>query len=336
MRPLESPPGIVIRTFMRIILRQFGAITWMTAIQALRQPVLLLVTVSGSVAMLLLPVLIAHQFGEDGKLVRDSALALYLMFGLPFCVFAADSLRRERSDGTASVTLSKAVRPELFFLAKYAGIALLTIGYATIMTATVILSDRIAPRTYLADLRLYYLLAALIAPVLAGAGIWNLLTRRSFCATAWLGWMLALLLALAVASQIKGAAGPELTFTRPLQWRIVPAGMMIGAALLVFAAVAATLSTHLKPVPAVVICFLVLLGGLFSDYLLGRFAPTSFAAATAYRMLPNWQHFWSADWLTGGGVVPAGVLVNCLIYAALYTSGVLALGVAVWRHTEIY
>ncbi len=308
----------------------------MTAVQELRQPVLLLVTVSGSVAMLLLPVLIAHQFGEDGKLVRDSALALYLVFGLPFCVFAADSLRRERSDGTASVTLSKAVRPELFFLAKYAGIALLTAGYAVVMTATVLLADRIAPRAHLADLRLYYILLACMIPALGGAGLWNLLTRRSFCATAWMGWILAMVLTLVIASQIKGAAASGLTFMRPLQWRIVPAGIMIGAALLVFAAVAAALSTHLKPVPAVVVCFLVLLGGLLSDYALGRFASTSRAADIAYRIIPNWQHFWSADWLTGGGVIPAGVLGNALVYAALYTTGVLALGVALWRHTEIY
>ncbi len=307
----------------------------MTALQELRQPVLLLIAVSASVATLLLPILIAHQFGEDGKLVRDSALALSLVFGLPFCVFAADTLRRERRDGTAAITLSKAVRPEVFFLAKYAGIALLTAGYATIMTVSVLLADRIAPRMYLTDIRLYYVLLACLPSALVIAGAWNLLTGRSFCAAAWIGWTLALLLTLAIATRIEGAAGPGLSFSRPLQWRIVPAGVMIGTALLVFSAIAATLSTYLKPVPAVAITLLILLGGLLSDYALGRFAPTSRLAAMAYRLAPNWQHFWSADWLTGGGVIPAAVLGNTLIYAALYTAGVLALGVALWRHTEI-
>ncbi len=308
----------------------------MTVVQELRQPVLLLITVSASVTTLLLPVLIAHQFGEDGKLVRDSALALSLVFGLPFCVFASDTLRRERSDGTAAITLSKAVRPEVFFLAKYAGIVLLTTGYAMIMIVSVLLADRIAPRTYLADLRLYYVLLACIPPALAVAGAWNLWTGRSFCAAAWIGWTMAMLFTLAIATRIEGAAGPGLTFSRPLQWRIVPAGIMIAAALLVFAAIAATLSTRLKPVPAVAISLLILFGGLLSDYALGRFAPTSRLAAVAYRIAPNWQHFWSADWLTAGGVIPIAVLGDTLMYSALYTAGVLAIGVALWRHTEIY
>ncbi len=315
--------------------RQFGAIIWMTAIRELRQPVLLLITATSALAVLLLPVLIAHQFGEDGKLVRDSALALYFVFGLPFVVFAADSLRRERADGTAAVTLSKAVRPELFFMAKYAGLGLLTTGYMLVMTAAVLLADRIAPRSHLSDLRLYGILVALTVPALIAAGGWNRLTRRSFCAATWVGVCVVMGLAVLIASRIDGAAAAEITFSRPLQWRIVPATVLIGIALLVFAAIAAVLCTYLKSVPAVAVCFLILMTGLLSDYAFGRFAPVSRLANIAYRLIPNWQHFWTADALTGGGMVSANLLGNALLYGLLYTSGVLALGVAFWRHTEI-
>ncbi len=320
---------------MRTACRQFGAIAWMTAIQELRQPILLLISMSGGITILLLPVLIAHQFGEDGKLVRDSGLALYFVFGLPFCVFAADTLRRERANGTAAITLSKAVRPELFFLAKYCGIAMLTLGYAVAMTAAILLADRIAPRVYLADLRMYRVLVALITTALTGAGIWNLLTRRSFCSAAAIGWLTALGLAVLIATRIEGAVDAGLTFARPLQWRLVPAALLIGTALLMFAAIAAVLSTYLKPAPSVALCFAILIIGLLSDYAFGRFASASSAAAVAYRLTPNWQHFWTADWLTAGGVIPGVLLQNAVSYAGLYGLGVLALGIACWRHTEI-
>lgn len=320
---------------MRTLFRQFGAMAWMTVVQELRQPVLLLVTISSGTAVMLLPVLIAHQFGEDGKLVRDSALALYFFFGLPFSVFAADTLRRERTDGTAAATLSKAVRPEVFFMAKYTGTAILTVGYALAMSAAVLLADRIAPRLYLADLRMYRVVAALVVAGLVAAGLWNLLTRRSFCAAAWVGWVAALVTAVLIATRIEGAVDAGLTFARPIQWRIVPAAIMIAAALLVFTALAAALSAYLKPVQAVAVCFLVLVLGLLSEYMFGRFADSSYMARVAYAVAPNWQHFWSADWLTGGGTVPAALLRQALAYAALYTTGILALGAALWRHTEI-
>ncbi len=307
----------------------------MTVMQGMRQPVLLIITVTGCIMILLLPVLIAHQFGEDGKLVRDSALALYFVFGLPFCVFAADALRRERADGTAAVTLSKAVHTEVFFLAKYTGISLLAIGYAAIMTGAVLLADRIAPRAYLPDLRIYFVFSAFVLTALAAAGIWNFFTRRSFCAAAWTGWFLAVLLTVITATRIEGTAYTGFTFLRPLQWRIVPAGVLIGVALLVFTSIAAASSARLKPAPSVTLCFTVLLGGLLSDYALGRFADFSRAAFLAYRLAPNWQHFWSADWLTGGGTVPAGFMLDALIYAVFYITGILALGIVIWRHCEI-
>jgi len=74
---------------------------------------------------------------------------------------------------------------------------------------------------------------------------------------------------------------------------------------------------------------------MMSDYLFGRSAGESTVAAALYRLVPNWQHFWVVDALAEGGTVPWPHVLGVALYAAVYTAGVLCLGVASFRHAEI-
>jgi hypothetical protein len=75
--------------------------------------------------------------------------------------------------------------------------------------------------------------------------------------------------------------------------------------------------------------------GLMSDYLLGRHTAGSAAASVAYALLPNWQHFWVADALDAGGVIPWSYVARVAFYAAAYTGGVLCLGALSFRRREV-
>ena len=72
-----------------------------------------------------------------------------------------------------------------------------------------------------------------------------------------------------------------------------------------------------------------------SDYLFGRFRDANMAAAWAYALFPNWQHFWACDALDNGGSIPWRYILNAAVYGAAYAAGVLSLGMVSFRHAEL-
>jgi hypothetical protein len=111
--------------------------------------------------------------------------------------------------------------------------------------------------------------------------------------------------------------------------------MLLTMALLTLLAIAVTLATRLDAVPTLVICSVVLIVGLLSDYFFGRHAETSWWAEICYAVVPNWQHFWMVDGLTGGGEIQWSVVWATGRYALLYTTGVLCLAVSLFNFSEI-
>jgi hypothetical protein len=72
-----------------------------------------------------------------------------------------------------------------------------------------------------------------------------------------------------------------------------------------------------------------------SDYLFGRMAADSLPARVLYWIVPNWQHFWRVDALTGGGTIPWVYMAFTGLYAAVYAAAVLCVGVVSFKHAEI-
>ena len=79
----------------------------------------------------------------------------------------------------------------------------------------------------------------------------------------------------------------------------------------------------------------VFLAGLVSDYVFGRNAANHPLALVLHRILPNWQHFWMADALSGQETIPWTYVAVASGYALLYLAGVLCLGMLVFRNTEV-
>jgi ABC-2 type transport system permease protein len=282
-----------------------------------------------------------HSFGEDGRLVRDSGLAYHFIFGLFIAGYAAcSSLAREMRSGTVSAVLSKPVGREVFFMSKFAGIAAVICAFSMCAAISTLLSERAAEKfiearmTYVTDVQTGRMLIA--APFVAFliAGIINYLTRRPFESTAF-GLLLVALLAVVFIAGFFDIFGHIAPFDPRVQWRIVPASLLVTMALVVLSAIALGLSVRLGTVPTLTLLFVVLIAGLVSDYALGRLVSTSNTALVMYRLIPNWQHFWVPEALANGGTIPLTYLANAGIYGAAYSAGVLCLGVIAFRHTEM-
>jgi len=324
-------------------IKQFFALAGLTAVEAIRQPICILLTTACLLAIGATPLMLMHSFGEDGKLVRDSGLAFHFVFGLFIAGYAAStSLTREVSSGTVAAVLSKPVGRTTLFFSKFTGVCAVTLLFSACAGLATLLAERVAEHFvysphlvgYIVDWQTGRLLVASPFAALGLAGIINYRTRRPFQSTAFGLLLVSLLLVTFIAAffERNGSPGP---FDVRLLWRIVPASILITLALLVLSAAAISLSTRLSTTPTLTVCAAIFLVGLMSDYLLGRHAETSVVAAVLFRLLPNWQHFWLSDALNAGGRIPWVYLLNAAGYAALYAGGVLAVGALSFKHAEV-
>ena len=119
-------------------MRQFVTIAVNAFMELIRQPIFLLLMTSSGIFCVFLATVPYFGFGDDPKLVKDSALAVTLLAGLLGAVLSAsNSLAREIRSGTALAVLSKPVSRAQFLFAKYAGLA---------AALTVLPSRNIAPQ----------------------------------------------------------------------------------------------------------------------------------------------------------------------------------------------
>lgn len=315
----------------------------MTAVEAIRQPICLLLAASGILLTGITPLVVIYKFGEDGKLARDSGLAFHLIFGLIIAAYSAStSLARELRTGTASSVLSKPVSRNTLFLAKFTGIAAVIILFSIAAIASTMLSERIDEKFIMCSTMYGYFtdwhtaILLLSAPFMAMllAGIINYLTRRPFESYAFM-LLLTSVLGAFVISGFFNRTGHLAPLDYQVDWRLLPAGLLITAALVVITAIATAISTRFNTIITIVSCITILMVGLVADYVLGRHAMNSGIITILYKFIPNWQNFWVSDALTGGGHIPWKYVGEAFIYAATYTTGILCLGIFSFRKMEV-
>lgn len=313
----------------------FFAIARLSAVEAIRRPVFLLVALSGIAGIVLMPLLLNYTLGDSARIVRDSALALGFAAGVFLAAFAAgESLARDLRRGTAATVLSKPVSRPVFFLAKTAGIwAALLLFCLAALAATLL-----AVRAGADDLRLDWaaegpaLLAVALAPALAGA--WNRRTGRPFTSAAFFLLLGFLLLALAVSAGFRTPLD-QIAFPGNFSWSIGIVALLLYFCLCMAAAVSSALATRLSATPALLLCAGLFLFGLMADYLLGPHLGNSLAARAAYAVLPNVQAFWLLDALDAAAPIPLSYLALAAAYAAAWSAAALALGVVSFQRLEI-
>lgn len=313
----------------------FLAIFHLTALEAIRRPVFLLISLFVLAGIVLMPLLLNYTLGDSARIIRDSALALYFVGGLLLAaVSAGETFSGELRRGTPATVLSKPVSRAAFFLAKTAGVGAALALFSVAALAATLLSVRAGA----SDLRLDgaaalpALLAILLAPAVAGA--WNHRTRRPFASAAFFLLLVFLLLAVAVAAFFPTPLD-RLVFPANFSWSLLSVGFLLFLCLAMAASLAAALATRLPVTPVLLLCAGLFLFGLMADYLFGPRLDASFLARAAYAVLPNVQAFWLLDALDSAAAIPLSYLGLATAYAAAWSAVALALGIVSFRKLEI-
>ncbi|MBE0541266.1 MAG: ABC transporter permease subunit [Verrucomicrobia bacterium] len=319
-------------------MRQFVTISTNAFMELVRQPVFLLLMTASSLFSVFLATPYYFAFGDEPKLVKNSTLAVMLLAGLLGAVLSASaSLAREIRTGTALAVLSKPVGRAQFLLAKYLGLmaALTLLTYVNLVAALV--ASRMAFDAYggtdLAALGIFFGGVAL-AYLLGGFS--NFFLRRPFVSDAVFSLLVMVTVAAFVIFQFTQQR-VSLNEAAKVDWRLIPAAILILFALWILAALALACSTRLDMIPTLAICSAFFLVGLMSDYLFGRPADQgSWWATVLYTVIPNWQNFWLADALdTGKSTFHWGYVGKALAYAACYVGAVMALAVTMFEEREL-
>ena len=323
-------------------MRQFLTIATNAFMELIRQPVFLLLMTVSVLFEIFLAVPYYFALGDDMKLVATSALAVMLLSGLLGAVLSASaSLARELRTGTALAVLSKPVGRTQFFLAKYAGLAaaLMVLSYVNLVGVLIAsyMSFDAYGKTNLPALGIF---AAGVIVAYALAGFSNFFLRRPFVSDAVLALVVTTTLAAFLIFQFtiqKQTVG----VVAHVDWRLVPAGILILFALWILAALALACSTRLDTIATLAVCSAIFLFGLISSYIYWQAGGTvdggaPWWASTLYTLVPNWQLFWLADALDmGKSTFHWGYVGKAFVYMVAYAGAALAVGVALFEEREL-
>jgi ABC-type transport system involved in multi-copper enzyme maturation permease subunit len=319
-------------------MRQFVTIAGNAFMELIRQPVFLLLLTTSSLFEIFLACINYFGFGDEPKLVKNSALAVMFLTGLFAAVLSASaSVGREIRSGTALAVLAKPVARAQFLLAKYAGLSCALAILTFVNCIAALLATRMAFDAY-GDIDypgLEVFCGALILAYVI-AGFTNYFLRRPFVSDAVVGVVIMAVVAFAVLQFLPRDPGRMGVDYKGMDWRVVPASALILMALLILAALALACSTRVEAVPTLAICSSLFLLGLVSDYFWGERAKAgSWWASALYALTPNWQLFWLADVLEGTNKIPISYLWEALGYACAYIGAILALALALFEEREL-
>ena len=319
-------------------MRQFVTIATNAFMELVRQPIFLLLMTGSAVFEIFLATPYYFAFGDEPKLVKNSTLAVMLLAGLLGSVLSASaSLAREIRSGTALAVLSKPVGRAQFLLAKYAGLAAALTLLAYVNLVAVLLASRMAFDAY-GSTDLFALGIFALALVLAYAlgGFSNFFLRRPFVSDAVFSLLVMVTLAFVLINFFTKEGKPQ-AFATGVDWRLIPAGVLILFALWILAGLALACSTRFDMIPTLAICSACFLLGIMSDYLFGRPAAAgSWWASVLYTVTPNWQLFWLADALDAGkSTFHWGYVGKAFAYVLGYVGAALAIAVALFEEREL-
>lgn len=252
-------------------MRQFITIASNAFMELVRQPVFLLLMTCSAAFEIFLATPYYFAFGDEPKLVKNSTLAVMLLTGLFGAVLSASaSLAREIRTGTALAVLAKPIGRAQFLLAKYTGLLLALTVLTYVNLISVLLASRMAFDAYgSTDMFAVgiFALALIIAYIMGGFS--NFFLRRPFVSDAVFSLVLMTTVAFIVINFYTKEGKPQ-AFAHGVDWRLIPAGVLVLFALWILAGLALACSTRLDIIPTLAICTALFLLGIMSDYLFGR------------------------------------------------------------------
>jgi ABC-type transport system involved in multi-copper enzyme maturation permease subunit len=305
--------------------------------ELVRQPIFLILMSASPAFIIFLSAVPYFGLGDDPKLVKDGSLAVMFLIGLFGSVLcAATSVAHEIRSGTALAVLSKPVGRVVFLMAKYSGVvaALTLLTFVNVLAA--LMASRMAYDAYGSTdtIGTGIFFGALILAYAMG-GFANYFLHRPF--VSYCVMMLVILWVGAFfLSSIISKEGEWQKFGTGVDWRLLPASLLILMALIILAGLAVACATRLELIPTMVICSSIFLVGLVSDYFFGRQAEAGhWWASVLYTVAPNWQLFWLADALESGKSIPLGYIAKAVAYMIGYVGAVSAIALVLFEDREL-
>ena len=263
------------------MLSQLFTIARNTFVESVRQPVLLLLVLVCGLLQVFNTWTAAFTMGRsstaevhgDNKLLLDVGLATIFGAGVIMAAFLATAVISSEIDRKTMLTVvSKPISRAWVVLGKYLGVAGAITGATLIMLAFLLLAIRHGVLTTAGDhldmpVILFGFGAVLGSLILAAAG--NFMYGWSFNQTAVVA-MLPLILLAYIGVLLVSKKWELQPITADLPVKIVTACSAMVLAILVLTSVATAASTRLGQVMTIVVCAGVFVGGLLSNYFLGR------------------------------------------------------------------
>jgi ABC-type transport system involved in multi-copper enzyme maturation permease subunit len=329
-------------------MRRLYTIAFNAFMELVRQPIYLLLMTTAACFSIFLSSIYYFGFGDDQWLVKDSTLAVMFVSGLFAAALSASaSVAHEIRTGTALAVLAKPVGKAQFLLGKYLGLAgaLALLTYVNSLCS--LLASRMAFDVYgspdTVALKIFY---GAVVLAFALGGLTNYFGRRPFVPDAVM-YLVAMITLAFVIINFVDKDGNFQNFGKNVDWRVVPAGILIMLALFLLAAIALACSTRLEMIPTMAICTAVFLVGIMSDYLFGRVADEkvmnpgfwhtmgAWISSTLYTIVPNWQLFWLSDALEKGRTIPWSYVGKAMGYVLAYLGAALALAMLLFEDREL-
>ncbi|MCC6579889.1 MAG: ABC transporter permease subunit [Phycisphaeraceae bacterium] len=309
-----------------------------TFTESIRQPIFIVLTMVGTLGMILNPSLAAYTLDDDNKFMVDIGLSTLFLIGVFLASLTATSvLSSEIDNKTVLTVVSKPVARPLFVFGKFLGVLaaialsfwsitvvfLLTVRHGVMQTA----SDKF-------DLPVIVFGYGLGFTALLISTLGNYFYRWVFNSTYMIAhgslMTLAIVLVLFVSKQWH--------FQLPiadLRPQLLMGLLMVFMGVAILTAIALAVSTRLGQVMTLLICCSLFFLGLGSQSIFGRYANDSFIARVLYVMTPNLQILWPADALTQGHNLTLGYLGLTAVYVVLMITAILGLAVALFQNREV-
>lgn len=320
-------------------MRQLGTIAYNAFMEVVQQPVFLLLMTFSAMFCVFLSIVPYFGFGDDVQIVKTSLLAVSLVTGLFGAVLcASSSVAREIRSGTALAVLSKPVGRARFVLGKYLGLscALLILIYTNLIAC--LLASRMAYDAYgSADTFSFgiYCLGGLLASYIIG-GFLNYFLQVRFVFTTVIAVVVLTSAMFAIILSTEASTTGASADPRTVDWRIIPATVLLLFAVLILTALALACSTRLELLPTLAVCSGVLFLGLMSDWLfLEKTEDGIWWASILYTIIPNWQNFWLADVLSGDETIPLAYIGQAFLYLIGYTGATLVAALWLFEDREL-
>jgi ABC-type transport system involved in multi-copper enzyme maturation permease subunit len=355
-----------------MIFEQLAAIARNTFYESVRQPVVLVVLLAGTLLLVMSIPFSAYTLQDDQRMFVDIALSTIFVCGAILASFLATSaLSREIDNKTVLMVVSKPVSRPVFACGKWLGVAAALTSVTLFLAFAFLLVEMHGTMPNVATPYHYPVLVFGICGLLAttAAALWANYFYAWSVPSAFLifgvpilglAYMLSLLFAKDWSTtQAISPTANALAITMQFEGKLWIALLVMWIGLLVLGGVAVAASTRFGQVVTLGITMGIFVLGLMSDYLVGRplkhlgemFARMQEAGTATssldwnhalyavlkvcYALIPNFQVFWLSDAVQQQQEIPVSYVTLSAAYGLLMVAATLSLAVVLFQRREV-